>query len=196
MGKPLCSAPRLFAGAVRLPSLPLHPAGVRASSHTQAPLSEGDCIPAPPPSTLQDQLCPRLALRESRSSPTALSASYFYPLLTPRCFGGGSGEATPNLPSSRWARRSSPLPAGWQREEQRRDGEGVRPLVLPRPERSRNPAPSARLLRRRRSLWEQIGRVLELPGAGAWPGFAAAARLHAGSFGSFSGVLALRPNLT
>lgn len=58
------------------------------------------------------------------------------------------------------------------------------------------PAPSAQMLRRRPSLWEQIGRVPERPGTGTWLGFAAAARLHSGSFESFSGVLALRPNLT
>lgn len=42
VGREVCSAPRLFAGSVHLPPHPLHPAGVRVASHTQAPLSGGD----------------------------------------------------------------------------------------------------------------------------------------------------------
>lgn len=80
---------------------------------------------------------PRLALVSLL--PPALTASYFYPLLTLRCFGGDSGEAIPNLPSSRCAHRSSPLLAGSKGEEQPRDEEGVRPLLLPLPELPRNP---------------------------------------------------------
>ena len=64
----VCSAPRRFASSASLPSPPLGEAIVHAASRTQAPLSGGDRTPLPPPSTLQDQSDPCLALRESRSS--------------------------------------------------------------------------------------------------------------------------------
>jgi len=71
-------------------------AGVRASSHTQAPLlgvglhrSFGLHCAGP------DVALPCLALSASRSSPSIIRG-YFYPLLAGRCFWGDSGEATPN----------------------------------------------------------------------------------------------------
>ena len=69
--------------------------------------------------------------------PPALSAGYFYPLLVQRCFWGYSGEATPNLLSSRCAPRSGPLLEG----AAARSSQGMRmecaPLLLLQPELSK-----------------------------------------------------------
>lgn len=121
----VCSAPRRFASSASLPSPPLGEAIVHASSRTQAPLSGGDRTPLPPPSTLQDQSDPCLALRESRSSLPlpALSPGYFYPLLVQRCFRGGfwGGDSKSGVFSLRSQKRSPP-----SREQPREAAKGCR----------------------------------------------------------------------
>lgn len=91
-GCEVCSAPRTFAGSVSLPSHALRRAGVHASSHSRAPLSGGDFIPLPPPSTLQDQLYPFLVLRESRSSPQRCPPAIFIHYLYRDAFEGILGR--------------------------------------------------------------------------------------------------------
>lgn len=108
----MCFAPRLCAGAVRLP---FHFLGGHTSPfpRTPWPLSwKWGCIP-PPPFTVQDQTLPCLALPcASLAPPPLLSAGYFYPLVAGRCFWGDSGEETPNPLSSHFAPRSGTLLRG------------------------------------------------------------------------------------
>lgn len=126
-------------GAVRLtPHLHrvrFHPAGVRASSHTQAPLSGEGLHPSP----LGTPLCRTSRILAfpcaSLAPPPALSAGYVYPLLVPRCFWGDSGEASSNPLSSRCAPRSGPLLAGSSCKDsaQGSSRSAVRPLLLSKP---------------------------------------------------------------
>lgn len=191
----VCSAPRLLRA---LCVFHLTDSSGRASAlpRTPRPLSrERGYILPPPHPTLQDQSYLRLALRESCSSPSAICRLFLSTTCKRRLLGGFWGTESKSTIS---ALRSLPqaVPC-WQgaaaRSSQGMQQESGVPAPLHAARALETPGLPARLRHPPLAQGAGPGTSPRRQGAGARP---AAARSHAGSFGSHSCVLALRPNLT